>query len=166
MESRSRIHSFHPERYGDLKAAVRALLHACGGESRAAQSCRVSKSTLSEYGNPNYPDRHMPVDVVLALEEASGEMSVTGHLAAAHSCLLLQLPDEVVATEWLSHLTRIGKEAGDVFDRAGEFLADDGDIDEKEAPVLLREVDELLQAVAAMRAAVRSRLATPVGPRD
>jgi len=158
MTSRSRIHSFHPESYGDLKAAVRALLHACGGEARAAGSCRVSKSTLSEYGNPTYPERHMPVDVVQALEAASGEMPVTAHLAAAHHCLLLRLPDEPAAAQWLAHLTRIGKEAGDVFERAGEFLAEDGDIDAREAPVLLREVDELLHAVAAMRAAVHGRL--------
>ena len=165
MPSRSRIHSFHPERYGDLKAAVRALLHASGGEARAAERCRVSKSTLSEYGNPTYPERHMPIDVVEALETAAGEMPVTAHLAAVHHCLLLQLPDDEAATEWVSHLMRIGKEAGDVFERAGEFLADDGDINENEAPILLREVDELLQAVAAMRAAVRSRVARPIGPR-
>ena len=161
MQSRSRIHSFHPERYGDLKAAVRALLHACGGEARAADSCRVSKSTLSEYGNPTYAERHMPVDVVLALEAAAAAMPVTGHMAASHHCLLLRLPDAVATAEWVAHLLRIGKEAGDVFERAGEFLANDGDIDQAEAPVLLREVDELLQAVAAMRAAVRSRLAPP-----
>ncbi len=162
MESRSRIHSFHPETYGDLKTAARALLHACGGETRAAQSCRVSKSTLSEYGNPTYPERHMPIDVVVALESAAEDMSVTGHLAAAHSCLLLSLPDQDAEPEWLGHLTRIGKEAGDVFNRAGEFLADDGDIDADEAPILLREVDELLHAVAAMRSAVKARL--PEGP--
>ena len=40
------------------------------------------------------------------------------------------------------------------------ILADDGDIDANEAPTLLREVDELLMAVAGMRAAVRSRLST------
>jgi hypothetical protein len=158
MASSSRIHSFHPDSYGDLKTAARALVHAWGGEARAADACRVSKSTLSEYGNPTHPDRHMPVDVVLALEQGIGEMPVTGHLAAAHHCLLLRLPDEPAAHEWLTHLTRIGKEAGDVFDRAGEFLADDGEIDEIEAPLLLREIDELLHAAAAMRAAVKTRL--------
>ncbi len=158
MRSKSRIHSFHPERYGDVKTAVRALVHGSSGEARAAAACRVSKSTLSEYGNPNYPDRHMPVDVVLALEAGLAEMPVTGHLAAARDCLLLQLPGVEADPEWLVHLTRIGKEAGDVFNRAGEFLADDGTIDETEAPLLLREVDELLHAVASMRAAVKTRL--------
>ncbi len=158
ISSKSRIHSFHPESYGDVKSAVRALLHASGGEARAAERCRVSKSTLSEYGNPGHPDRHMPVDVVEALEAAAEEMPVTTHLAAAHDCLLLQLPDGDAEPEWLAHLTSIGKEAGDVFNRAGEFLADDGDIDENEAPVLMRELDELLAAVAAMRTAVRQRM--------
>ncbi|HZD25568.1 MAG TPA: phage regulatory CII family protein, partial [Alphaproteobacteria bacterium] len=156
---RSRIHSFHPEGYGDVKTAVRALLHALGGETRAAALCRVSKSTLSEYGNPRYADRHMPVDVVLALEKAAGEMPVSEHLAAEHDAVLLKLPQEEAAeTVWIDHLSAIGKEAGDVFHRAGEFLANDGDIDAREAPLLLREVDELLAAVAAMRTAVRRRL--------
>lgn len=160
MQSRSRIHSFHPERYGDVKTAVRALLHAAGGEAKAAELCRVSKSTLSEYGNPAHADRHMPIDVVLSLETATGEMPVTGHLTATQDCVLLRLPHADAEPEWLAHLTNIGKEAGDVFNRAGEFLADDGDIDATEAPALLREVDELLMAVAGMRAAVRGRLPT------
>ena len=65
MTTKSRIHSFHPEGYGDLKTAVRNLLHAVGGEAKAAELCRVSKSTLSEYGNPRYADRHIPLDVAL-----------------------------------------------------------------------------------------------------
>jgi len=164
MTNPSRIHSFHPEGYGDLKAAVRALIHAAGGEQRAAGLCRVSKSTLSEYGNPRYPERHMPVDVVVALERAVEAMPVTAHLAAEHDALLLQLPrDGGGEAEWLSHLTTIGKEAGDVFHRTGEYLADDGDIDAREAPSLLREIDELLAATAAMRAAVRVRMAPAPG---
>ena len=157
MSNTSRIHSFHPERYGDVKSAVRALLHAVGGEAKAA-ACRVSKSTLSEYGNPRYDERHMPLDVVLALERAAGAMPVTEHLAAEHDALLPHLAAEESAGGWLDHLTKIGKEAGDVFHRAGEYLADDGEIDAQEAPVLLKEVDELLAAVAAMRVAVRKRI--------
>ena len=158
MSNKSRIHSFHPELYGDVKSAVRALLHAVGGEAKAAEACRVSKSTLSEYGNPRYQDRHMPVDVVLALERAAGVMPVTEHLAAEHGALLLHLPAGDAVGGWLDHLTTIGKEAGDVFHRAGEYLADDGDIDAHEAPGLLKEVDELLAAVAAMRVSVRARI--------
>ena len=157
MSNSSRIHAFHPEQYGDVKSAVRALLHAVGGEAKAA-ACRVSKSTLSEYGNPRYGERHMPLDVVLALEKAAGQMPVTEHLAAEHGALLLHLPAVEAAGSWVEHLTSIGKEAGDVFHRVGEYLADDGEIDAREAPSLLKEVDELLAAVAAMRAAVRSRI--------
>lgn len=159
MSSKSRIHSFHPEGYGDLKTAVRALLHAAGGETRAAELCRVSKSTLSEYGNPRYADRHIPVDVALALEKATEQTPVTEHMAVEHNAILLRLPvEEEVEGVWMDHLTRIGKEAGDVFHRTGEFLADDGAIDEREAQVLLRELDELLAATAAMRAVVRRQM--------
>lgn len=162
MTTGSRIHSFHPDRYGDVKDAVRALLHRVGGEEKAAALCRVSKSTLSEYGNPRHPTRHMPVDVVLTLEKAAGDAPVTGHMAAEHDCLILRLPEEGASPEWLSHLTNIGREAGDVFHRAGEFLADDGEIDHREAPLLLREIDDLLRVVAAMRAAVRARIPEPI----
>ena len=88
-------------------------------------------------------------------------MPVTEHLAAEHDALLLHLPSVEAVGGWMDHLTTIGKEAGDVFHRAGEYLSDDGDIDAQEAPVLLKEVDELLAAVAAMRAAVRTRIPEP-----
>jgi hypothetical protein len=158
MANTSRIHSFHPETYGDIKTAVRALLHAVGGEAKAAEACRVSKSTLSEYANPRHGDRHMPLDVVLELEKAARRTPVTEHLAAEHNSILLRLPEAESEGEWLDYLAAIGKEASDVFHRTGEYLANDGDIDATEAQTLLREVDELLAAVAAMRAAVRKRL--------
>ena len=85
-------------------------------------------------------------------------MPVTEHLAAEHDALLLHLPVVEAVGSWMEHLTTIGKEAGDVFHRTGEYLADDGEIDAAEAPGLLKEVDELLAAVAAMRAAVRARI--------
>lgn len=158
MANSSRIHSFHPETYGDIKTAVRALLHAVGGEAKAAKACRVSKSTLSEYANPRHADRHMPLDVVLELEKSAGETPVTEHLAAEHNSILLRLPEADGELEWLDYLVTIGKEASDVFARTGEYLANDGVIDATEAQTLLREVDELLAAVAGMRAAVRRRL--------
>ena len=43
MAEQSRIYSFMPRRYGDLKAAVAALIHAAGGEQNAADHCRVGK---------------------------------------------------------------------------------------------------------------------------
>ena len=158
MANTSRIHSFHPETYGDIKTAVRALLHAVGGEAKAAEACRVSKSTLSEYANPRHSERHMPLDVVLALENAARKTPVTEHMAAEHNSILLRLPDSDDELGWLGYLAVIGKEASDVFHRTSEYLADDGEIDATEAPILLREIDELLAAVAAMRTAVRRRL--------
>jgi hypothetical protein len=156
---KSRILAFHPKSYGTLKAAVRALLSAVGGETRAAGLCRVSKSTLSEYGNPTYPDRHMPVDVALDLEKAAGAMPVSEHMAAAHGALLIRLPPIEAGPEWLGHVTAIGKEAGDVFRHVGEVLAGGKEISPRDAPTLLQEIDELLIAAATMRAAVTQRLA-------
>ena len=158
MADQSRIHAFLPRRYGDLKAAVAALIHAAGGEISAAEHCRVGKSMLSDYANPRRENVHMPIDVVLALEAALKERAVTEHLAHEHDCVLVQLPARITdRTEWYRHLTRIGKEVGDVFERA-EYFLEDGDIDRLEAPDLLKEIDDLLAAAADLRAAVRTRL--------
>ncbi|MGB0919742.1 MAG: phage regulatory CII family protein [Alphaproteobacteria bacterium] len=154
----TRIHSFFARDYGSVKAAVAALIGAAGGEKAAAEKCRVGKSMLSDYANPNHEKTHMPVDVVMALEAETGQMAVTEHLASAHGCLLLKLPDADFDHDWTLHLARIGKESGDVFASCQEFLSDDMDIDDKEAPPLLKEIDELLAAVAEMRGAVASRL--------
>lgn len=159
MPKQSRIHSFLPRTYGDLKAAVAALIHGAGGETAAADHCRVGKSMLSDYANPNRETVHMPIDVVLQLEHAIGQRSVTEHLASAHDCILVQLPsrpsDDIA---WYRRLAHMGKEAGDVFEKAESVLSTAGDIDGESAPHLLQEVDELLAVVAELRAAVRSRL--------
>ena len=157
-ESQTRIHSFFARDYGSVKAAVAALIGAAGGEKAAAEKCRVGKSMLSDYANPNHEKTHMPVDVVMQLEADTGEMPVTEHLAAAQDCLLLKLNTGDTHDDWSQHVMTLGKEAGDVFSRCQEFLADDGEIDEFEAPELLREIDELLVAAAEMRAAVVTRL--------
>ena len=158
MADQSRIHSFLPRKYGGLKAAVAALIHSAGGEIKAAKHCRVGKSMLSDYANPRGEAVHMPIDVVLALEAALQQRAVTEHLAAEHGCVLVQLPTGITDhTGWYRHLTRIGKEAGDVFERAEHFLAD-GDIDHIEAPDMLKEIDDLLAAAADLRTAVRAKL--------
>lgn len=156
----TRIHSFFPRDYGSIKAAVAALIGAAGGEKAAAEKCRVGKSMLSDYANPNHEKTHMPIDVVAQLEKATEAMPVTEFLASAQNCLILKLPEADIDHEWTLHLTKIGKEAGEVFARSHTFLEDDNDIDEKEAPILLQELDELLAVTAEMRAAVATRLKT------
>ena len=158
QDKSTRIHSFFPRDYGSVKAAVAALIGAAGGEKAAAEKCRVGKSMLSDYANPHHEKTHMPVDVVLQLEEATGEMPVTTHLAAAHGCMVLRLPEAEIDHQWTQHVARLAKEAGDVFARSHQFLEDDNDIDEREAPILLQEIDELMMAAAEMRAAVATRL--------
>ena len=93
--SKSRIHSFHPESYGDLKSAVRALLHASGGEARAAERCRVSKSTLSEYGNPGgIKSSHVMVLALLA-------KPVVGRTALAAAVVISLRRDRCILSTFL-----------------------------------------------------------------
>lgn len=68
-------------------ARARALVEACGGLQEAALHCRVSRSVLSDYGNPQKACA-MPADVILALEEYCGQAFYTHALSqASHGVL-------------------------------------------------------------------------------
>lgn len=51
---------------------ARALIEACGGLDEATRNCRVSKSKLSDYQNPNQAV-FMPADVMAELEVFCGQ---------------------------------------------------------------------------------------------
>lgn len=51
---------------------ARQLIEACGGLLEAEDACRVRKSQLSDYQNPN-GETFMPADVIAALEADCGQ---------------------------------------------------------------------------------------------
>ena len=65
---------------------ARELIDHCGGLEEAAGACRVRKSALSMYQNPEDPST-MPADVMDALEEYAGQgpiySSAVGNLGDA-----------------------------------------------------------------------------------
>lgn len=160
---KSRIFSYRPDGYGDLKEAVAALIDAAGGVRRSADKCRVGKSNLSDYANEHREDIHMPVDVVLQLEHASGVRAVSEHLAFEHGCVLVHLPKGGADPDWFSHMAAATQEFSDVVRAAGGFL-DDGTLDEGEAMAWLREVDELLTEAASLREALKHHLGDDQAP--
>ncbi|MEC9346090.1 MAG: phage regulatory CII family protein [Pseudomonadota bacterium] len=158
----AQVLSYRPNTYGSLKQAVASLVHNAGGVRPAAELCRVGKSQLSDFANEYKEDSHAPVDVIMALERATGCRFVTDHLAAAHGCVVVQLPTgealgiptgALDMTGWLNLHARAAKEAAELTARIAQDLAD-GKITVAEARVALRECDEALAAIAACRVAL------------
>lgn len=135
-----------------LKTAAKLLIARCGGLEAAASACRVSVSNLSEYGSRNHPERHMPVDVALQLEEVAGEPIVTGALARmqGHSCVR---PDGEAVGVLSEAVAAAARHAGEVTARFVEASADSR-IDHRERADLLRHVHDLRVATEAMAAAL------------
>lgn len=144
------IYSFRPFGYGDLKEAAAALIHDAGGVRKAADLSRVGKSQVSAYENPYQEEVHMPVDVVLQLEKASGSRAITSHLAFQHHSVLVQLPSDHSRDSWFVAAGRAAKEHGEALAAIGAAL-EDGTITREEAMLGLKEVDETLTATAALR---------------
>ena len=90
MPKQSRIHSFLPRTYGDLKAAVAALIHGAGGETRAAGHCRVGKSMLSDYANPNRDSVHMPIDGAQSIGQSVAERRQSVQKKYDQNCGMVQ----------------------------------------------------------------------------
>lgn len=59
------------------------LIEACGGLEEAASACRVRRSSLSNYANPNH-DWTMPGDVIAALERHCRQAIYSKALFDAH----------------------------------------------------------------------------------
>lgn len=143
-------------RRGTLKEAVTELIGAVGGLERAAALTRVSPSTLQKYSSPNeeHEQRHMPVDVVRALEAAAGRPVVTRFLAAELGCTIERIGGDAV--DCLGEASaRAIHEAADVSAVTVKALAD-GVIEQHEADDIAREVDEAIEALQRVRDGARA----------
>lgn len=148
---------------GSLEEAVAVLLGRYTKLLDAAAHCRVGPKHLSAYANPNSADRHMPVDVVLDLEDTARDPVVTRCLAAQQGYVLFRLPAVRACRLWDRHQRRIVREGSVVFSKLTEVL-EDGRISRQEAADLLVEVDQALAAFAGLRRSLEKRVKEP-GPR-
>jgi DUF1680 family protein len=148
-----------PERQADKRAAAQ-LVKAAGGVEAAAELCRLGKSHLSDVGNVNSPDKFMPIDVVRQLEEVTQDLPgwphVTRHLACAAGFELVRRPAAELGaeTDWLAHIARVSKEAGDVVSKIAAHAAGGLSADEISRAELLQECRELVAAAVNIEAAV------------
>lgn len=136
-----------PREPGSLKDAEAALVKACGGLIRAAALTRVRKAQLHRYTDPSEPECHMPADVVVALELASGQPIVTQFLALQSAGVFMPLPK--VGPEkktYMAHLGAIGKDTGQFYAEACEALQD-GSLSKKERAKVKAEAIKTIKAL-------------------
>ena len=140
---------------GSLKQATAQLIDANGGPQGAAEGCRVTAGMLFKYTDPNDENRlrFMPVDIVRGLERVCGDPVVTRFLAAeaGHVLIRLDLPDDVAGLP--KALAQAAAEASDVYKVAAQCL-EDGNVEPGEAATLVAEIDQAMEAFAAMRTLV------------
>lgn len=146
--------------YRTLKATTKNLVQQVGGQDAASCFTRICRQRLSDYGNLQKPDSNMPVDVVLDLEKTLGDPLVTRRLAMLQGFALILLPEARPGNQDVQELARIAQEFGDVVERVGKCLSDDGHIspDEIRKHALLGELDELISASVDMKASLEVRL--------
>ena len=119
-------------------------------DASMAQGCRVSEKTLSKYASPEHPDRHMPVDVLLALEKEKKSPVVTRFLAAEQGYALVRLPSVNSTIDWHNHHLLVSGEGADVISMLAKALADNR-MSRDEATKLLPEVQEAIEAFVGLQ---------------
>lgn len=136
-----------------IKAATRDLVEACAGPVKAATYTRVGHADLSRYGSvhEDHVERFMPADVMADLEAQCGSPILSDALAKLADHLLVRLPDVGLSGTALGRVTAATmKETSDVFVAIGGALGD-GQVSEADAAGIVREIDEALAKLAALR---------------
>jgi len=132
--------------YKAMKAAFRRLIAQNGGYCAAAAITRVGKSQLQEYASVHHMGVFAPIDVVIDLERAAGDPTVSRQMIR----LLADAdtpepdhedddPDDLGAVLWMT--TRGQVTLGDLAHCAMQAAAD-GELDD-------RELDDLIHKAAA-----------------
>lgn len=140
-----------PRAAGSLKEAAAQLVVLCGGQTRAAELCRVSRSQVARYTDDSDDAIavHMPADVIICLEEHANDPVVSRYLASRTGHALLPLDPAITPNTYPALLARIGKETGQMFGEASAAMRD-GRLAPKERGRVRREAIELMTAIAAL----------------
>jgi len=140
-----------------LKVAFRLLLKLAGGQEAAENFTRGKHQTLNRYGNPNEPDCHAPIDVIVDLERVVGEPIVTKQLADMGGYLLVKKVETAGSSDMLAHLVTVGRENGDVMTVLSDVVSSGADCEES-LRRLIKEAREGREAHAAIEEAAKARL--------
>jgi hypothetical protein len=135
-----------------LKTATRLLIARLGTFEAAASVCRLQVSALQECASRNHPERMLPLDVILQLEECAGEPIVTGAMARLQG-LAVARPEAV-------QVPAIGASVGAAVAQAGALASEllsaqaDGRLDEGERASLLARAESVRNAAEATMASL------------
>lgn len=152
-----------PERLA-LKRAFAETIKGVGGLDDAAGFCRVGKTALGDAQNINCPDRWPTLDVIADLEplarEREGWPHVTRALCRELGGTFVMLPSAPADRgDFLRSAGALGREAGDVTQGICEALADDGQIDAREAHGVRTQIAEAQALLAALDEQMRAIIA-------
>lgn len=136
-----------------LKARTRRLVKLAGGVESCALISRVSKTQIGNYQNPELLDSFMPIDVVVEIESDVGKPIISEGLAELAGCTLSPVIRPVINGSLTTCLSRLGKEFGDVFERAAQFVGT-SHMTASQRDNLLRDIEEAIGACVAIRDAV------------
>lgn len=145
-----------------LKIATRATIHGCGGGEGAAATiaavtgCAARQQRMSDCGNVHKPADFLRVNEVGHLEDVAARdvswPAITRALAARQGFDLVPIyKSPRKSGDWLSGVSALAHEAGDVVSQITAALTN-GAVEEGEAAVILSEIEQLSQVVAALRA--------------
>ena len=152
-ETNKTIYSYRPEQYGHIKDAVTELIAEAGGIERVAALCRVSTTMLSHYANLHHEDKHMPVDVAITLEAATGCLAVSNHLAAQHQAVIFQYPRVDGHRNWLVHLAHTTEKFSNVAALGAKYLTQ-GDLNAEQRAEIRVGLEKLMEKLAILHMAL------------
>ena len=134
-----------------LKLAFRDAVRAAGGQEFVAGEIGRTQSRVSDWCNANV-DEFPPIDIVRRVEAlgagAPGHPHVSGALARAAGGVLARDPEDLGAPLCAAgHLAAVAGESSDVIRRLADQVARRATLGPNARAVLLREIDDLLEAV-------------------
>lgn len=145
-----------------LKLACADAVHAAGGQVLVAGETGKSQSRISDYCSPN-TDQFMPIDVVRRVEAmavgSAGWPQITRALARAQAGSFVAHGSEdlrIKAATLGAWLGEVGAESGDLLAVLAQanLAGPVSDLSPAQRAKILHEVDEALDALTGLRAAL------------
>lgn len=140
-----------------LKLATRELVRACGGIECAAADLGKGKSTVHRWTDPHDGEHLINIGDVALLEAVAAAPVVTAQLARMAGGVFVPLPDCAADPETLAGMVlELTGQLGAISTEMRASLADDGEVDAKEAAALLALVEQHDAIAAQLRLTLRA----------
>lgn len=138
-----------------LKLAARELVASVGGQEAAASITGKSQSQIQRCCSLHDETSYLNMRDAALLEQYAGRPMVTMEMAKQAGGVFLGLPDPSVDDDEIAmRVMQLAEELGDVSSGVRRALKD-GQVDEREAADIERELDEVIEAAIAARGVVQ-----------